>query len=167
VQGNGQRFHFSRRSGGFHTAAIDRGLILHEALANIHTLADIGLAVMNIARRWELDKGEILWLKKSVEDVVTSPKLSHFFDPAWLCRPELEMRDKSGKIQRADRVCFRNGKAWVAEFKTGEARPEHTSQVLSYARLLEDAGKEIEECFLVYVSEEVDIRNCPYPTQQD
>ncbi len=53
---------------------------------------------------------------------------------------EYNIIDKDGNEYRPDRIVFLDGKTVVVDYKTGEERDEHRSQVENYCQLLRDMG---------------------------
>ncbi len=64
----------------------------------------------------------------------------------------------NGEIFRPDRI-FKStqNKYTIIDYKTGKKESKHRQQILSYKNNLQQLGCEVENCYLVYIDNEIDI----------
>ncbi|MGM0565709.1 MAG: PD-(D/E)XK nuclease family protein, partial [Bacteroidota bacterium] len=90
--------------------------------------------------------------------VVTHPELQSFFDATFHVNTERDMVDESGSLLRPDRLMFKEDEVYIIEYKTGMPDKTHEDQVKTYADVLRKAGYQVKEAFLVYLSENIEVK---------
>jgi hypothetical protein len=65
--------------------------------------------------------------------------------------PEMEIVDENGQFKRIDRLVEIDGKWYLFEFKTGEARKEHQKQLEFYQKTLQECNINLENAQVLYV----------------
>jgi CRISPR/Cas system-associated exonuclease Cas4 (RecB family) len=79
--------------------------------------------------------------------------LAPYFELGLRVFNEREILTKNGLVLRPDRMVFRKEGATVLDYKTGNPKPEHRTQVQAYRQALEESGYSVESAILVYIHE--------------
>lgn len=87
---------------------------------------------------------------KILNEFCQHPTLAPYLDSSYLSKSETTLSVSPGKDLRPDRVCIKGKEAVVIDYKTGEARKEHITQVQEYMQELQKMKMETKG-FLVYV----------------
>lgn len=135
---------------------INYGIFLHAILSRICVKEDIERAINHAIKTGmiaEVEKDEIT---EMISWVVYLPQLQPCFDEKSVCKMEASLFTTDGTERRIDRVSFQKEKAWVVDYKTGDAKPKDEAQVKEYLNLLLAFGMQEVVGFLVYVQD----RNC-------
>jgi hypothetical protein len=69
-------------------------------------------------------------------------------------RNEADIQLANGQWLRPDRVVTHNKSAWVIDYKTGEERKEHKSQIEDYKSAMYQLGFSEVEGLLIYLDSE-------------
>jgi ATP-dependent exoDNAse (exonuclease V) beta subunit len=142
--------HPSRQECGDSTAR-NYGILIHDALAHVHTKADVTAAVKMLVQNGRLPETEAQSLEKQIALLIERPELSALFAQGATVRTEADIQMPGGKWLRPDRVVTTANTAYVVDYKTGTARPEHRKQIASYKDALMALGFQKVEGILVYM----------------
>lgn len=130
--------------------SIREGLLVHEALAHVHTAEDIGRVVEMMRLKGMLLNEQEAPLIARLEKIVTFKDAAHWFDTDWEIRSEVGILQADGREKRPDRVLTKDDKAIVIDFKTGSENSKHLKQVAEYQFLLQKMGYTEVEGFVYY-----------------
>lgn len=109
---------------------------VHGLLSRCKTVEDVKR--LEQQQPWmRLSKQDWLEIVQTVRNVVEHPSCQHWFDPKNEAISEQELLDAKGEVLRPDKVVLVNGEMHVIDFKTGEERSAHLSQVSTYMAALE------------------------------
>ncbi len=129
------------------------GLILHEALEDILTRADVERVARAMVQRGRWNKDQEALLVNKLRSIVDLEAAKDWFSGEWEIRSEAGILDQDGLEKRPDRVLIRDQQAVVIDFKTGFPRKRHERQVQSYMALLRLLGYQHIQGWLYYTGE--------------
>ena len=128
------------------TEAQKQGILLHALFEYINTEEDIENAAKEL-----FNNGMIKSIEEKKELIVLAHKKikehEEWFKPGLKTFNECTILSlENGKMveHRPDRVIQKGNKMIIIDYKTGEPRPEHETQVLGYEKLLQQMGYETE-----------------------
>lgn len=130
-----------------------RGVVLHDILSHVVSLADIAPAVESAVTSGLLDASA----REEVEDLLTSRVAAH---PEWFPADgtrilrEQTILGADGKEHRPDRVVVEEDGVTVIDFKFGEPHGSYIPQVRRYASLLKQLGYKVKAGVVWYVKED-------------
>ncbi|MGH2575693.1 MAG: PD-(D/E)XK nuclease family protein, partial [Ignavibacteria bacterium] len=133
--------------------SINRGLLIHRALAYIKTVSDVNSSLSHLKREGLIREGNENELKKELEEITAHQQASNWFKEGLEIKNEAELLLPDGTVLRPDRIVIDKSKATVIDFKTGEEHPEHKTQIKIYGNALEAAGFDRVEKYLFYIGE--------------
>lgn len=123
-----------------------RGIVMHDILSRIDTVADLEKAVEDAIYSGDLAaiaKDEVLsYLKNKLAQVADK----HWFDGTYRSLNELSIIDSDGIVSRPDRVLetreelLSDRTAIVIDYKFGKRRPSYQKQIDGYVTLLQQMG---------------------------
>jgi ATP-dependent helicase/nuclease subunit A len=133
-------------------SAIERGILIHRALANIIVLNDVERAVSKLISEGLIRDNDRDSYTKELTEIVNFIEVKEWFSGKWEIKSEPDILIPGGKTIRPDRVMINDNKAIVIDYKTGAQSKEHESQVNEYAGALLKAGFESVDKYVYYVS---------------
>ena len=74
-------------------------------------------------------------------------------DPNWEVRTEKEILIETGEVYIPDRLVFDGKKVTIIDYKTGDKKPKHQTQIDTYANALKEMGYRVAETDLIYTKE--------------
>jgi ATP-dependent exoDNAse (exonuclease V) beta subunit len=95
--------------------------------------------------------------KRQLQDIVNHEDLSSYFDENWEIYNECDLA-YGGQILRPDRVCIKDNKAVIIDYKTGIERDAHQQQLTNYKDALEAMDFSVERAILVYIRKNIYIK---------
>jgi ATP-dependent exoDNAse (exonuclease V) beta subunit len=134
------------------------GTMIHETLARIKTAEDIPTGMQYLSSQQSVKPATVEIIRKQLKALVAHPELKQFFDNSLKILTEQDILHPDGTLLRPDRMVFKDTKASVIEYKTGQAETAHKKQIEQYAATLKAAGYEVENRILVYIHENEPIR---------
>ena len=134
--------------------AVDFGISVHTLLARIRTGSDLEQALQTSFIAGELTTENKNRYEKTLRNIINHKALELFFSNQYQVRSEPEILLPGGEILRPDRIVISDTEILVAEFKTGQPKQSHTSQLINYMELLKTMTQSKIKGFLVYASEE-------------
>lgn len=143
--------------GSLQEKALEEGKLIHNLLQEIHTASDIDKTLEKAVFGGEILESEVEKHKQILENIVFHSDLSMFFTDHFTIYTEKEIVSE-GEIKRLDRLCIRENKATIIDYKTGTPHPDHKNQLHSYSEALRGFGFEIENKILVYLNEQIDVQ---------
>lgn len=151
---------------------IENGIIIHEILSQIHSTDEASSAVEKYCETHHIDNNYKETLKSSIQQMVTSPRTSHFFDKKCDVKCETSIYH-NGKELRPDRIIFKKDEILVIDFKTGYAKPgkqmeKYKKQVETYCRAIYEIKQTTTIGYLLFIGQDHPIEVCKitYPENQ-
>jgi ATP-dependent helicase/nuclease subunit A len=99
---------------------INRGLIIHEALSDIQTNADIKFSLQKMLHKGIISAADSINLEEEISELMNEPLVKNWFKPGWTILKETGILQKDMGLQRPDRIMIEGHKAVVVDYKTGE-----------------------------------------------
>ena len=132
------------------------GMLLHQAMANIHYLGDAEKVLKDLQLNGLIDIQEKERLAARIEELLTDPQITPFFDEKWAVLTEKEILSPTGDAYVPDRVLIGADEVQVVDYKTGSKTKEqdHIQQINRYAGLLQQMGYSNINKYIVYTEEE-------------
>ena len=131
-----------------------RGIAIHDALAKINTSSDVEKAVKSLVEQGQIPKVETEELVSHIHNLLDRPELKSLFSGDKKIRNEADIQLANGQWLRPDRVVTHKKSAWVIDYKTGEERKEHKSQIEDYKSAMYQLGFSEVEGLLIYLDSE-------------
>ncbi|WP_121667256.1 UvrD-helicase domain-containing protein [Mesonia aquimarina] len=138
--------------------AIREGNLIHEILYRIKYKEDVEDVLEQAVLEGLLVKKEQQHYKELLYIVLNHPDLAEFYTEAYHIFNEEEILTQ-GEYKRLDRLCIQGNSASIIDYKTGSFSTSHTQQILNYANAIEEMGYQIDKKLLVYLNDEVTIKN--------
>ncbi len=126
------------------------GVLVHKILEKARTDKEWNsiLDLENASGEWSL--AEVQEAGMALKSLFTREEMIKWFSGDWISYPEMELLSPSGSLLRADRILLRDEEAIILDFKTGEEAEEHSSQILQYESVFEQASGRKASSWLVY-----------------
>ncbi len=131
---------------------IAQGELLHEALAQIKYENEVEQAAKKMHILGYISSEKVQPLKEQLHRVISPPRVNAWYQPHWDVRNEREIITAEGYVLRPDRIMLTNDRAWVIDYKTGQARSKDEYQVRRYIQALRDMNYAEVKGFLYYLS---------------
>ncbi len=139
--------------------SIERGNLIHDLMALIKTEKDIPFALDSFLSSGKISKEQVAVLERIVLEITHHQKLVSYFNEVNKIYNEQNIISSNGEFYRPDRiVILPNGKATVIDYKSGKESPRHESQILTYKQLLEQMQITVEKMVLVYINDEIYVK---------
>ena len=127
------------------TPFIDRGLLYHAILQEIHTLADTDRIIDKMNTEGHFSSAEELReVSQHIHHALSNPFAARWFADTWQVVNERSILAPAGQDEwkelRADRVILSPTETIVIDYKTGSPSPAHEDQVRTYMQLLTQMG---------------------------
>lgn len=136
---------------------LDRGLLLHELFAMIHTTDDVSIAIERMLREGLINTSERHEIERIVHRALTRPEAIDWFSGRYTLFNECTIlyRADDGTVSRLrpDRVMTDGERFIIVDFKFAHERVEHRQQVIGYKEQLRRMGHTNVEGYLWYVYE--------------
>ncbi|WP_335967069.1 UvrD-helicase domain-containing protein [Galbibacter sp. PAP.153] len=137
--------------------AIDKGNIYHYLLSKIYYTFDIAQTVTEAVDNGLIPKEEQSQIQQYLSNLVAHPLLKEYYTQAYTIYNESEIMSPEGQFLRPDRFVVKNNKATIIDYKTGAPSEKYKTQVNNYANVLKEAGFEINQKFLVFINENIEV----------
>ncbi|MBX2956684.1 MAG: UvrD-helicase domain-containing protein [Cyclobacteriaceae bacterium] len=136
------------------------GIHLHSVLSYIHTKNDLETALQRAIQEGLLTSSGIDHVKMELQQLLSVPVISKWFDEGWEVRTEVPVILPGGEESRFDRLLIKDNKAIVIDFKTGVSVKADQKQVLAYMDILRNMNFTEVEGYVLYVrtGEVVEVR---------
>ncbi|HRZ50183.1 MAG TPA: UvrD-helicase domain-containing protein, partial [Bacteroidales bacterium] len=131
-------------------APLNRGILLHAILADLPSVAQLPDTLTVYEKAGLITREDKELLLKELVTLLTDEKIAPFFTPDTGTRREATLLTPEGRQLRPDRVVHLAGLLAVIDYKTGEPRPSHRTQVETYCRKLRQMGHESVKGYLLY-----------------
>lgn len=130
---------------------INRGELLHEALAFIEKNEDLETAVHRLVLRGMIKEEEKKKISTELAKIIANPKVQDWFNGSHKIKNEGEIIQANGEVLRPDRVMIEQKKAIVVDYKSGKPNSKYIKQMNKYMHALYDLGYEEVEGYLYYI----------------
>ena len=138
----------------------DWGKLLHLVLSRIHYAEqkDEVIERMYQLGKFSIDDNEKL--RETINELLTSDKVKHFFSGDWEVKTEKEILMENGKTYIPDRLLFSKttDEVIVIDYKTGVEKESHEKQIIEYADALVKMGISNITRILIYTSDEIKVK---------
>jgi RecB family exonuclease len=126
---------------------------LHALVARMHTASDLE-RIRKAKAPWQrMSTDEWQELISLAERMVNHPAAKAWFAEGLEVYNERDLVSKTGEVFRPDRIVVYPDRMVVVDFKTGQAKPEHKQQLVSYAALLKEIETKPVEGWLFYTDQ--------------
>lgn len=129
----------------------NEGIVIHGILEELKNPASLTETLTRLTRKGILKEKEIKHYQNKLEDILSDPAIMGFFDGTQWAEKEFLLPD--GSIIRPDRIRVNETGTDVIDFKTGDPKPDHETQVQHYAKTLAEAGFQNVKAWLIYTDE--------------
>ncbi|APU68209.1 UvrD-helicase domain-containing protein [Christiangramia flava] len=130
--------------------AIEKGEILHEILAFIHTSEDLEAAMIKAIAIGLISEDAKAEIQQQIEKIIHHPELRLFFSGEMKNINERDIIDSNGERLRPDRLNIDGKTVHIIDYKTGGFTDMHENQLRKYSEVLENMGYTIGERLLIY-----------------
>lgn len=137
--------------------ALERGRLVHELFSRIDTADDIDEVMEEAIEEGLLTYDEQEEIEVILQEVVNHPELKELYQGRTLNFTEKDIISREGTLLRPDRICLDGNQVSLVDYKTGEERLDHQTQIKVYAQVLEEMGYYIKDRLLVYLNETVKV----------
>ncbi len=138
--------------------AIEKGNLIHDLMASVHTIEDVQRVIEEAYRRGEITVSEKETLTYEIQRVVNHPKLSKYFLKENKVYNERDIIFE-GRFFRPDKIVIdKNNHTTIIDYKTGVYKDLHAQQIQKYTDILENIGYTVEEKILIYFNEDITLK---------
>lgn len=138
--------------------AIERGNLVHLILSKIKVAEDIEFAFNELILSGDITKENSEALKNTVLNVIHHKKLKPFFSGSYKIYNERDIITRSNLVLRPDRININaKNEASIIDYKTGEPKAFHGSQLDDYETILTVMGFKVTHKLLVYINDDVEV----------
>ncbi len=138
--------------------AIAKGNLIHLILSKIKYHDDVDSVLSEFFKNGTITNEQIELLKPILINLTSQSKLSVFYKKHLVVLNEKSIMLENGEVLVPDRVVIDNNKATIIDYKTGDFLLKHETQIKNYASVLAEIGYQIENKILVYLEDELSIR---------
>lgn len=140
-------------------AALEKGNLIHLILSMIKNRNDVEFAFQSLLNSGTLNDLQKEQLKPQVDQLVSHPKLSTYFDQDVTAFIERDILIPGGKSIRPDRLVINDRKeAIIIDYKTGNFDKSHEDQLLNYERAISKLGYDVTKKILIYINDQIEIK---------
>jgi len=131
---------------------IEYGELIHRLLSQIQSADQVEQTINSAVSSGELPIHLKLVVLDQFNQVINKTELKDFFDSNHRIVSEQPILLPNGKEYIPDRLVFTDDiNCKLLDFKTGQIKAEHESQLLNYVQILEQMGFTVTDKFIVYV----------------
>ena len=127
------------------------GTVLHDILSRVKYPGDIAPAIAQAVAEGYIPDDIATKTAEMVREMISRESVKSWFGDDTLVMTEPEILTGSGDIRRPDRIIIRDDKFTIIDYKFGEERKEHLTQIENYRYLLTAMGHTVAEACLWYV----------------
>jgi len=138
--------------------AIEKGNLIHLILSKISYRRDVDIVFQELISGGVLSVVQEQELKPLLVDLVTESELAIYFEENLLIYNERAILSKDGKLLIPDRIVFKQKSVTIIDYKTGVFDIKHEEQINNYAKVLQEMNYEVDKKLLVYLGNEIKIR---------
>ncbi|MFD2724883.1 UvrD-helicase domain-containing protein [Hyunsoonleella rubra] len=141
-------------------AAIERGNLVHDILAQIKTKLDIDFVITDFKNSATINDDQAKSLVTTITQIVEHPLLQPYYQPGLTIYNERDIISKEGIVLRPDRIVINKKKeAVILDYKTGTEDKSHAQQLQIYKDALEAMNIKVEKGILVYINDTLSIKS--------
>lgn len=138
--------------------AMERGNLVHLILSKIKTSQDLDFAINDLVVSGDILSSEEKEFKDLVMEVIQHPKLGRYFTSEFKIYSERDIISNTGQILRPDRININsNNEAIIIDYKTGDQKASHKSQLDGYASILEVMNYSIKHKYIIYINDTIEV----------
>ena len=131
---------------------------VHFVLSRINTVQDVEKTILQLSHQGTLTHDEIEEITNLINQVINHPQLAKSFANGNVVYNERDILLPTADRKRPDRlVRLNSGETILIDYKTGEKENQHKKQLSNYAELLQQVGVPVDESYLVYINEAVEV----------
>lgn len=134
------------------------GNLIHEILSKVKTMNDIEDALHHYLYKGVINGLEQKNIESILNKIVSHEKLIGYFEHNKEVYNEQEIVTVDREIIIPDRIVVEDGEVTIIDYKTGSPDKKHESQLQNYANALNKLGYTIGKKILVYINEEIIVR---------
>ena len=134
-------------------AKINYGIHMHAVLSRVTYADEIEAALDQILFEGLITEKEKTSLKDQLNELFSLNEVSSWFSREWKVATEIPVLLPGGGENRLDRLIYKDKKAIVIDFKTGEQKKDDNKQVLEYIEVLRKMNFLEVEGFLLYLGD--------------
>lgn len=127
------------------------GLIVHEILEQANNLSQALLLVQQMGFEGRMDEETRALVSAQLESLFGLPEFKSWYSDQFQAMPEQGILLPGGKQKRPDRILMGKEKALVIDFKTGERKESHETQVREYMALVSQLSQKPVLGYLCYL----------------
>lgn len=127
------------------------GVLIHRILERLRHVEDLDNLIQEAFFEGQLNNQEVGEVKSLFGRLFDKPQMLQWFSREANVFAEQGILLPGGSGKRPDRIIVENGHSIVIDFKTGEEKPSHHSQVREYMSLVKDLTHNSTEGYLVYI----------------
>jgi len=136
--------------------ALEEGKLIHNILQKINLATDLKKVTEQAVLDGDILEEDLDNYRQKLKKIVLHPELTPYFSSGYTIYTEKEILiDK--EFKRLDRLCIKNNKATIIDYKTGSFSKGHENQINTYAAALKKFGYEIRDKLLVYIKGEIEL----------
>ncbi|RSK41611.1 UvrD-helicase domain-containing protein [Mangrovimonas spongiae] len=140
-------------------AAIEKGNLIHNIMANIKTQKDVPLVFKDYITKGKITPTQELELQEMVLQIINHPKLTTYFSNQQVIYNEKDIITKDGTILRPDRLTIdKNQDVTILDYKTGQEEEKHQVQIERYHNALIDMGYNVTKKILIYINQDITVK---------
>jgi len=134
------------------------GDLVHGLMEFIYTERDVEPVLKKALNAGEIRQEEIPEMKKRILEIIHHPDLATYFSDEFKILNERDFIDDLGEVIRPDRIALRDDHCTIIDYKTGSEQGKHVRQINHYADCLKQMNFQIEKKLLVYIGEDIEIK---------
>lgn len=138
--------------------AIEKGNLIHLLMSQIKTENDIDYIFDHFKDSGEININQMSELKPIITTIVKHNQLKPYFNSNLTIFIEKDIITAQGEIVRPDRIIIDKNKAVILDYKTGAEDQKHKEQLNKYQKALEDMSFEVVKKILVYINNDIQIK---------
>ncbi|MEY8849564.1 UvrD-helicase domain-containing protein [Psychroserpens sp. XS_ASV72] len=139
--------------------AIEKGNLIHDIMSYIKTLEDVDYVFQEFEANGKISSAQSKHLKETALNIVNHKLLSPYFTSDYHIYNERDIITENGNILRPDRLAINaQSEVTIIDYKTGLLNASHKEQLFSYQDVLEDMGFTVSKKILVYINEDLTIK---------
>ncbi len=135
------------------------GNLIHRILSEIETFDDVENVLEKYVNFGFITHPEKDKLRTLIIEIVEHQKLSKYFSKSAVVKNESEVYDGVGNILRPDRLAILDDELAIIDYKTGKISQKYHTQINEYYAVMKNIGYEKINCFLVYISENIEVEH--------
>jgi ATP-dependent exoDNAse (exonuclease V) beta subunit len=135
--------------------SVQYGNLVHAILAEIHSVDDLDSVFHFYEMRGDISSSLLKTIKNLVVKTVRHDELEKYFSDEVQVYNEKEILTQQNTIIIPDRLVFKNNVVTIIDYKTGAENDSHKYQIKHYGSELKKLGFHIDKKLLVYINDEV------------